>query len=127
VWQIFSNISSYNEWNPFIKNAEGELQVGKELRMFLQPPGGRGMEFHPKVLTVVPNKELSWRGHIPGVFTGEYKFTLVELPDKKIRFRQHSIFTGLATTFIGNDFVENGRKGFEEMERALKERAEASH
>jgi hypothetical protein len=42
----------------------------------------------------------------------------------KTLFKQHSEFTGLATAFIGNEFVESGKKGFSEMERALKERVE---
>jgi len=77
------------------------------------------MEFHPRVLTVVPPKGVSWRGHIPGMFTGEHKFVLEEISREKTRFRQNSTFAGLATAFIGNDFVESGKKGFEEMEKAL--------
>ena len=124
VWRSFTDLSSYKDWNPFIKQAEGELRVGNDLKMFLQPPGGKGMEFHPKVITVIPNKEVSWRGRIPGLFTGEHKFTLEIVGGNITKFKQQSTFTGLATKFIGDDFVEGGRKGFEEMERALKERAE---
>jgi hypothetical protein len=98
--------------------------VGTELKMLLQPPGGRGMEFHPKVRSVIPNKEISWQGRIPGVFTGTHKFTLDPLEGNKTRFVQHSEFEGLAVRFGGEEFLEGGRRGFEEMERALKERVE---
>jgi hypothetical protein len=124
VWKVFSDISSFKEWNPFIKEANGELEVGSEIQMVLQPPGGRAMNFHPKVLSVVLNKEVSWQGHIPGVFTGTHRFTLEPIGTNRTRFRQHSEFQGIAARFAGSGLVEGGRAGFEEMERALKERVE---
>jgi hypothetical protein len=82
------------------------------------------MAFNRNVLrTNVLNKEVSWRGRIPGVFTGVHTFILEQNGSKTV-FRQGSTFSGLATTFIGNDFVEGGKKGFEEMEKALKQRVE---
>jgi len=124
VWEVFTDLSRFRDWNPFIKEAEGELKTGSQLRMVLQPPDGRRMEFHPKVLSVVSDKEVSWQGHIPGVFTGEHHFSLEAIGEDKTRFRQRSKFTGLATRFIGNSFVEGGRRGFEAMEQALKSQVE---
>jgi hypothetical protein len=126
VWQVFTDFASFRDWNPFIKEAQGELKVGNKLRIFLQPPGGRGTEFSPEVLSVVANTEVSWRGRIPGVFTGEHKFTLQRIGENRTRFAQQSTFTGLATRFFRGDFVEGMRGGFEAMEGALKERVERS-
>jgi len=124
VWRIFTDLSKFRDWNPFIIEAEGELKVGNQSHMTLHPPGGRQMEFHPKVLSVVEAKEVSWQGHIPGVFTGEHHFALELVGDNRTLFKQSSKFTGLATKFIGGEFVEGGRHGFEAMEQALKRRAE---
>jgi hypothetical protein len=52
-----------------------------------------------------------------------FKFETIEI--NRTKFRQHSKFTGLATKIIGESFVDGGMKGFQEMEKALKERAEA--
>jgi len=84
------------------------------------------MEFRPEVLSVVANSEVSWRGRIPGVFTGEHNFTLERMGENRTRFAQRSTFTGLATRFFRGDFVEGMRGGFEAMEGALKERVEKS-
>jgi hypothetical protein len=124
VWQTFTDLASFRDWNPFIKEAEGELKVGSKLRIFLQPPGGRGMEFRPEVLSVVVNREVSWRGRIPGVFIGEHRFTLEPMGENGSRFVQRSTFAGLATRFFRGDFVDGMRRGFEAMEVALKERVE---
>jgi hypothetical protein len=124
VWQVFTDLASFRDWNPFIKEAEGELKVGSKLRIVLQPPGRGAMELRPEMLSVVANREVSWRGRIPGVFTGEHKFTLERTDDNGTRFVQRSTFAGLATRFFRRDFVEGMRRGFEAMEVALKERVE---
>jgi hypothetical protein len=80
------------------------------------------MEFRPKVLSVVANKEVSWRGHIPVVFNGQHEFTLEPIGENATRFTQHSSFSGLATKFFGADFFEGMSGGFETMERAMEER-----
>jgi hypothetical protein len=126
VWQVFTDLAAFKDWNPFIKEAEGELNVGSKLRLYLQPPRGRGMEFRPEVPSVVANKEVSWRGHISVVFNGEHRFTLERMGGNATRFAQHSIFRGFATRFFGGDFFEGMRRGFEAMERAMKERVEPS-
>ena len=74
------------------------------------------MEFRPEVLSVVANRELSWRGRIPGIFTGEHRFALERTGENGTRFVQRSTFTGLATRFFRGDFVEGMRRGFEAME-----------
>jgi hypothetical protein len=124
VWQVFTDLASFRDWNPFIKEAEGELKVGSKPRIVLQPPGRGRMELRPEVLSVVANGEVTWRGRIPGFFTGEHKFTLERTDDKGTRFVQRSTFAGLATRFFRGDFVEGMRLGFEAMEVALKERVE---
>jgi hypothetical protein len=124
VWQVFTDLASFRDWNPFIKEAEGELKVGSKLRIVLYPPGGLRMELRPEVLSVVANMEVSWRGRIPGVFTGEHRFTMKRTGDNGTRFIQRSTFAGLATRLFRGDFVEGMRWGFEAMEVALKERVE---
>jgi len=124
VWQVFTDLAAFKDWNPFIKEAEGDLKVGAKLWLYLQPPGGKGMEFRPKVLSVVANKEISWRGHVPVVFSGQHEFTMERIGENATRFTQHSTFSGLATKFFGGDFFEGMRRGFESMEIAMKERVE---
>jgi hypothetical protein len=124
VWQVFTDLPSFRSWNPFIKEAEGELKVGAKLRLYLQPPGGKGMEFRPEVLSVVECKEVSWRGHIPVVFNGQHKFTIERIGEEATRFTQRSTFSGLATKFFGADFLEGMRRGFDAMEIAMSERVE---
>src|SRR6266571_5128047 len=87
---------------------------------------GRVMSFKPKMVNVETNREMSWLGRllIPGLFNGEHSFTIEALDEKGVRFVQHEKFTGLLVPFMAKSLDRNTKRGFEEMNRALKERAE---
>src|SRR3712207_6134529 len=78
VWRLITDFASYPRWNPFIRTISGEPTTGKRLEVRIEPPGGRGMTFKPKVLKAEPNRELRWLGHllVPGLFDGEHSFTI---------------------------------------------------
>src|SRR2546428_6274197 len=128
VWQILTDFPKFFEWNPFIRQMSGEPKTGARLRVRLEPPGGRAMTFKPKMLNVEPHRELRWLGRlwIPGLFDGEHIFTIERLDEKRVRFIQREKFTGLLVPFMAKGLDRDARRGFEEMNRALKERAEGS-
>ncbi|MEX1255166.1 MAG: SRPBCC domain-containing protein [Dehalococcoidia bacterium] len=126
VWVLLADFGSFPEWNPFIREAEGQLEEGARLRVFLQPSGGRGMTFRPTVLTAEPQRELRWLGHLglPGVFDGEHIFTIEPLDGDRVRFIQREVFTGLLVPLFARSLDRDTLRGFQEMNQALKERAE---
>ncbi len=63
VWELLTDFASYPQWNPFIRSISGHPAPGERLQARLEPPGGRGMTFKPKVLTAEPNRELRWLVH----------------------------------------------------------------
>ena len=127
VWEVLTDFASYPQWNPFIRHISGRLAPGERLRARLEPPGGRAMTFKPKVLTAEPNRELRWLGHllVPGLFDGEHVFTIQLLEDNRVRFIQREAFKGLLVPLSARNLDTNTQRGFEETNRALKERAEA--
>jgi len=127
VWHILTDFPSFPEWNPFIRKAEGELRVGKHLEVKLKPPKGMGMTLKPKILTIRPNQELSWLGHlyIPWLFDGRRIFTIIHLDENRVLFVQREKFTGiLFPVFWLIGVTKNALGGFEAMNKALRERAE---
>lgn len=84
------------------------------------------MTFRPTVLKAEPNRELRWLGHllIPGLFDGEHIFTIEPLGANRVRFVQREIFTGLLVPLLASGLDTDTRRGFEEMNQALKVRAE---
>ncbi len=126
VWGILTDLARFPEWNPFIRQAVGDLAVGEQLELHLQPSGAKPMLFRPTVLKVQPNRELRWLGHlfVAGFFDGEHSFTIEVLDPAYVCFIQRETFKGLLVPFLAGKLDTETRRGFEDMNRALKERAE---
>ena len=126
VWRILTDFAGFPAWNPFIRHARGNLLAGERLEVSLQPSGARGMSFRPTVLTVDVHRELRWIGHflVPGLFDGEHIFTIEPVGTNRVRFVQREIFTGLLVPLFARGLDTDTRRGFEEMNQALKARAE---
>jgi len=113
VWEILTDFNSYPEWNSFIKKIEGKLKVGAQLKVYIEPPGGKGMTFKPKVIKLVPNSELRWLGQFlfPGLFDGEHIFELQKIDNIKVRFLHRENFNGLLVPLLWKSLNTNTRQG----------------
>jgi hypothetical protein len=127
VWGVLTDFASYPEWNPFVREISGEPEVGERLEVRLEPPGGRGITLRPTVLEAEPERELRWLGHlwVSGLFDGEHSLSIHPLGEDRVRFVQAETFTGMLVPLFARSLDDGTRRGFEEMNRALKERAEA--
>jgi hypothetical protein len=128
VWEILVDLDRYAEWNPFVVEAEGTVDVGSKLRLRLLPPGGRGTTFRPTVTIADPERDFEWLGHLgfAGVFDGRHHFHLEPLPNGT-RFVQSEEFTGVMVPVFARSLDTNIRAGFEALNQAIKARAEAAH
>ena len=129
VWTVLIDFPAHPQWNPFVRSIEGSPREGETLKVFIQPVGGKGMTFHPRVLRAVPVQELRWLGRVvlPGIFDGEHFFKLEPLDEgRRTSFIQGERFTGLLVPLLRKSLDRGTREGFEAMNRALKARAEAS-
>ena len=81
---------------------------------------------HPQVLSAVPGLELKWLGHlfVPGIFDGEHHLLIRERDRDNVTFVQEELFKGLLIPFTPK-ILEGTKRGFENMNAALKDRAEA--
>ncbi|MEN9261593.1 MAG: SRPBCC domain-containing protein [Thermostichus sp. HHBFW_bins_43] len=127
VWDILMDFSAYEQWNPLIRSIGGQAIEGSRLQVHIQPPGGQGMVFKPKVLSAQPERELCWLGHfiLPGLFDGEHRFQLEALGENQVRLTHSERFSGLLLPLLAKSLDDNVRQGFEAMNQALKSRAEA--
>jgi hypothetical protein len=125
VWAILTDFSLFPAWNPFGRQATGELRVGGRLSVVLQTEGGRPLGFRPRVIRLVPNEELVWFGSlgVRGLFGGEHSFGLTDIPGGT-RFVHRESFRGLFVPLLRRRLEGETRRRFEGMNRALKGRAE---
>lgn len=125
VWQILTNLDEYPQWNPFIHHAIGTARVGEKVDITFRS-GSKEMTLHCTVVTAEPNWQLCWKYHIilPGLFRGEHSFTIEPMGDGRVLFIDKEIFNGLLVPLQAKDIDTNSKRGFEEMDKALKARAE---
>ena len=78
VWKVLTDFPGYGSWNPFIRQIEGKLIVGKRLRVFARLPCGLPMVLWPKVLGFGIEQEMRWLGSllVSGLLDGEHLFML---------------------------------------------------
>ena len=126
VWQALTDFASYPKWNPFIRQISGQPKEGKRLRVYIEPPETKGRTFRPKVLKAEAKRELRWLGRllIPGFFNGDHIFTIEQIGSERVRFVQREIFSGLLVSFLLQGLDMKIRRGFEQMNQALKLQAE---
>ena len=126
VWSILTNFDDYPKWNPFIKSINGDVKVGNKITARIEPPEAKGMTFKPRILTFETNKELSWIGHLffTGLFDGKHKFELIDNGNGTTTFKQSENFKGILLPLLKKQLDNNTKKGFEEMNKKLKELAE---
>jgi hypothetical protein len=128
VWQVLTHFDAYPDWNPFIRRVTGRPEVDEQLVVRIRPSGTKGMTFRPTVLKAEPNRQLRWLGHllVPGLFDGEHIFEIEELDEGRVLFTQREIFRGLLVPLLARSLDRETQRGFEEMNRALRERAETT-
>jgi hypothetical protein len=127
VWQVLTDFAAYPEWNPHIRLVRGKPGAGRRVSIHSAPPGGRGIRFRPRITSWQPPNELRWKAVFfsSRLFTGERGFRLEALGADRVRFVQDETFRGLLVPLYSRFRLAATRRGFEQMNQALRERAEA--
>jgi hypothetical protein len=127
IWQILTNTEAFVRWNPLIPSMRGSLQPGATIRITLTPPRLKPFAIRPKVIHVDKEHALVWLGRLglPGLFDGEHHFELEEVGDGQTRFMHWEQFSGLLAPFLKKMINHSVKEGFEQMNAALKRRAES--
>ncbi len=128
VWNVLTDFDHYKDWNPFITSFEGKPTVGKSVKVRIEPPKGSPMNFQPTILVLEKDKELRWLGKLgfKGVFDGEHIFQLKDQGNGNTLLIQCENFKGILVPLFKGQLNTKTRKGFEEMNQVIKERAEGS-
>ena len=81
------------------------------------------------MLNVDPPRELRWIGHlgISGLFDGEHILTIESIGNNEAHFEQKEIFNGLFVRLLAKSLDKDTLRGFNEMNKALKEQVEMHH
>ena len=125
VWRILSDFPSYPEWNPVITQISGEARAAHKLKVHMLLPGGRTVTFHPQVLRFAACEELRWLWQpLPfGLCNRECTFRLERRGENQVHLSLREVDSGILAPLMAKSLEAIGQ-GFNQMNQALKERAE---
>jgi hypothetical protein len=128
VWKQLTDLPRFGEWNPFIREASGQLRPGGTVRVRVRPSLAIPLVFHAEVLKCDEARELRWRGHFlaPWLASGEHTFTIRPLHAGTVRFVQREVFGGVLPGLARLLLEHEARRGFDAMNHALRARAESA-
>ena len=131
VWSVLLDFESNPQWNPFITRITGSPEAGARLECRPRLPGRRKpIVFRPRVSRLVPEQTFAWAGHllIPGLADAEHFFEIFPLegpPEREgVRLVHRQEYRGPLVPVLWPFFHEKTRLGFQQMNEALKDRAE---
>lgn len=125
VWAVLTDLGRYPEWNPLFREASGQVAAGNRITLrSVHPANGRMMTVRPKITVADPDTELRWESTLPGIISGEHRFTLTP-EGGGTRLEQSETFRGLLAAFPLKTFTQ-AETSFQGLNEALKQRAEGS-
>ena len=127
VWGVLTDFSRYPDWNPFILKVRGAVQEKASVKYRFEFPPGFRMWATAKVLSFKPEKELRWAAHFltPALFNGDHYFVIEQVSENSVSFHHGEIFTGLLTPLALPLLRIYGRRVYQGLNNALKERVES--
>ena len=125
VWEVLTDLDKYPQWNPLLRQAEGELAVGEKINLTANS-GTNDMNFFCTVTEVDPNRSFSWKFHVmlPFLFRGEHFFQIEPVDEHRVRFIDREVFHGLLVPLQAKNLETNAKPAMIAMGEALKRRVE---
>jgi hypothetical protein len=126
VWEVISDLESWEKWNPIYPKASGDIHIGSVLDVTLALPGRTPEQIKPTVIEWVPNDQLHWRLTMLGGLVRTIRYFEIEaLAEASCIVSNGEIIGGLMGPRLGKRMSRTIYRGFVEMNDALKARAEA--
>lgn len=126
IWEIVHDIARWQEWNPTYTKAAGQVRIGDTLTMTLELPGQPAQEIRPRILDWVPGEQLHWQLTFMGGLIKTLRYIEISpLSETGCIVDNGEIFGGFMGPSLGKRVGRSVRQGFQAMNQALKDRAEA--
>jgi hypothetical protein len=125
VWQVLTDFPKYPEWNPFILKINGELKVNSKLAMEMKFANEKIVHGEFLVMGAEVEREISWGGKNGGnLFVMEHRLAIQPLARNRVTFLHTGRFGGDIVLLVARNLHLLLEKQFENMNVALKARAE---
>lgn len=128
VWAVLTDFQRYGAWNPFITRISGTATADTPLAVTIKPAIGGAMDFKLRLKSLKESQEMIWTGQtlMPRLLDGEHYFRIEVISADKVLFSQGERYSGLLLFFSWPVINWSVKQSFNDMNQALKGRAEAA-
>ncbi len=125
VWEIISDFSTWGDWNPIHRKAEGQMKIGTPLTIEHALPGEPVRVIQPIVQDWVPYEQLHWRSSRLGGFVTAVRYIEIEnMGPENSTFSNGELFMGMLVRWVSRDERRKLRAAYAQMGEALRQHAE---
>lgn len=126
VWELISDFSTWNDWNPIHRKAEGQLKIGTPLTIEQELPNEPVRVIQPIVQDWVPFEQLHWRSSRLGGFVTAIRYIEIEnMGPQNSTFSNGELFMGPLVRWVSKTERRKLRTAYTQMGEALRDHAEA--
>ena len=123
IWQVLTDFSSYEDWNPMLRKVETKLQLGAPVRFEVLREGAKSLNLNARITTLSEARSLVWRGGSAAFVSGEHYFRIEQLPGGHCRLDHGEHFAGVILPLLKGT-LKNASELYRAMNEALKRRVE---
>ncbi len=130
VWAVLMDVASYPEWNPFTVSVQTSFELGSpvDMQVALNPSSGRTRHQVEYITSFHPDRyRVSWGVDVgPAWFIKADRWQqLTDLGDGRTRYETSDEFTGIGVPLMLAIMEKKVQRGFTDVARGLKARAES--
>lgn len=126
IWEVLYDLPKWAEWNPLYVEAVGAIRIGEVLTLKMVLPDEPERTIQPVVLEWVPHEQLHWRlSMMWGLVSNTRYIEIEQLAEASCIVSNGELFGGLLGPSVAKRMGRKVWRGFEAMDMALKETAEA--
>lgn len=127
VWSIVTDINSWKEWSPIIKDSNGAASVGSELTITMtgKEQGKEGPKYNPIITELDQPNFFRWRAHmLAGFIFTNYKIIELKETSSGTLLTHTESFKGLLAPVFCSQMEKGVPPMLNSMNKALKDLAE---
>ncbi len=122
IWSYLTNAADYPNWNSTVDRVEGDIVLGKKIKVFAKISPNRA--FPVAVAELETNRKMVWKGGMPfGLFKGIRTFLLSSNSGGSTTIDMTENFSGLLLSMMSKS-IPDLRPAFEDFVKDLKTVAE---
>lgn len=128
IWGILADIDRYSEWNAVLPHVAGRMVPGEYIDATICFSNAEAHQFRARLIRIIEGRELRWVSEVPGetISRAEHYFILTPLADGGTHLEHCEAFDGPLADLIWPMMDSVARRDYQDMNRALKARAEAA-